>query len=125
MSNPCLACGACCAYFRVSFYWAEAEAFLGGEVPVELTTPVNHHYIAMKGTDVKPARCIALEGVVSEGVSCSIYTRRPSSCHEVMPSWHNGERDEKCDKARMAHGLPPLTPDNSPELPHTPYPQIA
>ncbi|OZZ73507.1 zinc/iron-chelating domain-containing protein, partial [Klebsiella pneumoniae] len=22
--NPCMTCGACCAYFRVSFYWAEA-----------------------------------------------------------------------------------------------------
>ncbi|HCB0868544.1 TPA: YkgJ family cysteine cluster protein, partial [Klebsiella pneumoniae] len=20
--NPCMTCGACCAYFRVSFYWA-------------------------------------------------------------------------------------------------------
>ena len=23
--NPCVSCGACCGYFRVSFYWAEAE----------------------------------------------------------------------------------------------------
>ncbi len=22
--NPCINCGACCAYFRVSFYWAES-----------------------------------------------------------------------------------------------------
>ncbi|EGR9493162.1 YkgJ family cysteine cluster protein, partial [Escherichia coli] len=22
--NPCMTCGACCAFFRVSFYWAEA-----------------------------------------------------------------------------------------------------
>ncbi|EFG2122847.1 YkgJ family cysteine cluster protein, partial [Escherichia coli] len=21
--NPCMTCGACCAFFRVSFYWAE------------------------------------------------------------------------------------------------------
>ncbi|EJT1381768.1 TPA: YkgJ family cysteine cluster protein, partial [Escherichia coli] len=20
--NPCMTCGACCAFFRVSFYWA-------------------------------------------------------------------------------------------------------
>ncbi|HGC1012017.1 TPA: YkgJ family cysteine cluster protein, partial [Escherichia coli] len=20
--NPCITCGACCAFFRVSFYWA-------------------------------------------------------------------------------------------------------
>lgn len=125
MSSPCLACGACCAYYRVSFYWAEAEPFLGGKVPEELTTPVNHHYIAMRGTDVKPVRCCALQGAIGEGVSCSIYEQRPSACHEVMPSWYNGGRDGKCDKARMAHGLPPLTPNNSPELPNTPYPQSA
>ncbi|EEX7666747.1 YkgJ family cysteine cluster protein, partial [Escherichia coli] len=23
--NPCMTCGACCAFFRVSFYWAEAD----------------------------------------------------------------------------------------------------
>ena len=23
--NPCMTCGACCAFFRVSFYWAEAN----------------------------------------------------------------------------------------------------
>ncbi|THB82127.1 YkgJ family cysteine cluster protein, partial [Pantoea allii] len=23
ISNPCVSCGACCAHFRVSFYWAE------------------------------------------------------------------------------------------------------
>ncbi len=97
---------------------------MGGQVPVALTAPINHHYIAMKGTDTNPVRCIALEGTVGMGVSCSIYAQRPSSCHDVMPSWHNGEADDKCDKARMAHGLPPLTPNNSPELP-TPYPQTA
>ncbi|EKJ0223351.1 YkgJ family cysteine cluster protein, partial [Escherichia coli] len=23
--NPCMACGACCAFFRVSFYWAKVD----------------------------------------------------------------------------------------------------
>lgn len=31
-NNPCVSCGACCAYFRVSFYWAESESG-GGTVP--------------------------------------------------------------------------------------------
>lgn len=109
MSNPCLTCGACCAYYRVSFYWAEAEPALGGKVPAELTVAVNRHFVAMKGTDFKPAHCCALQGTIGESVCCSIYENRPSACHDVMPSWHNGERDEKCDKARLAHGLPPLT----------------
>lgn len=124
-NNPCLTCGACCAYFRVSFYWSEAEPALGGQVPVALTTPLNHYYIAMKGTEAKPARCIALEGKTGEAVSCSIYAQRPSACHDVLPSWQNGVADEKCDKARLAHGLPPLTPDSSPERPLPSCPQIA
>lgn len=37
--NPCMTCGACCAYFRVSFYWAEASDG-GGTVPVDLTEPL-------------------------------------------------------------------------------------
>ncbi|RBD00840.1 YkgJ family cysteine cluster protein, partial [Xanthomonas oryzae pv. oryzae] len=29
MAHPCLTCGACCAYFRVSFHWSEADPALG------------------------------------------------------------------------------------------------
>src|SRR5690606_40667371 len=36
MRHPCLACGACCAHFRISFHWSEAEPGLGGTVPIEL-----------------------------------------------------------------------------------------
>lgn len=117
MSNPCLTCGACCAYYRVSFYWAESDPFLGGNIPQHLTTPINQHLVAMVGTTSKPARCCALEGNIGEYVNCSIYPNRPSSCYDVMPSGHNGEIDEKCEKARKAHGLPPLFPDNIPTAP--------
>ncbi|MEG0249014.1 MAG: YkgJ family cysteine cluster protein, partial [Pseudomonas sp.] len=24
--NPCLDCGACCGYFRVSFFWGECQS---------------------------------------------------------------------------------------------------
>lgn len=41
--NPCMSCGACCAYFRVSFYWAEADD-AGGSVPAQLTEPVTPFY---------------------------------------------------------------------------------
>ena len=37
VSHPCLTCGACCAFFRVSFHWSEADPALGGQVPFELT----------------------------------------------------------------------------------------
>jgi len=37
--NPCLSCGACCAAFRVSFYWREADGGeSGGAVPPALWT---------------------------------------------------------------------------------------
>jgi len=29
MSNPCLSCGACCAFFRASFHWLETAAAYG------------------------------------------------------------------------------------------------
>lgn len=110
MANPCLGCGACCAFFRVSFYWAEAERFLGGNVPAELTLKLNPHLSAMRGTEVRPARCVALQGDVGQSVACGIYTDRPSPCRELMPSWETGEPSPQCDKARAAHGLPPLEP---------------
>lgn len=77
-SNPCLSCGACCAHFRVSFYWAETDAVLGGTVPVALTTPVNHHLVAMKGTVSKPVHCIALE---EGGRACRLLDLRPTLLH--------------------------------------------
>ena len=110
MANPCLDCGACCAFYRVSFYWAEAELFLGGTVPAELTTQLNPHLAAMRGTEAKPTRCVALQGRIGEAVACGIYEHRPSPCRELMPAWLDGEASPKCDKARAAHGLPPLEP---------------
>ena len=38
-ANPCLDCGACCASFRVSFYWSEAEA---RGLPAEMTEQVEY-----------------------------------------------------------------------------------
>lgn len=109
--NPCLTCGACCAHFRVSFYWTEAEQFLGGTVPPEFTGRLTPHLAVMLGTDCAKPRCQALEGNVGESVRCGIYEKRPSPCRELDPSWLHGVASEQCDKARRAHGLPPLTPD--------------
>ncbi|KAB2312879.1 YkgJ family cysteine cluster protein [Betaproteobacteria bacterium SCN2] len=132
MSNPCLQCGACCAYFRVSFYWSESEAFLGGTVPPELTEPLNPQRVAMRGTLHSPLRCVALDGEVGESVCCSIYPGRPSPCRELEPWDAGGQPDEKCSRARAAHQLPPLGPrhDNpltpdSPLQPDTPWPNAA
>ena len=36
-SHPCIRCGACCSYFRVQFYWRDAEPDSEYRVPLDLT----------------------------------------------------------------------------------------
>ena len=110
--DPCLSCGACCAHYRASFYWREADDATSGGVPVALTEDLNQHYRAMKGTTDTPPRCTALTGLVGGFVACSTYANRASVCREFLVSWENGESNERCDAARLAHGLPPLLPQD-------------
>ncbi len=110
MRHPCLRCGACCAHFRVAFHWSEAEAFLGGAVPIEVTEPLDPHRLVMRGTQARQPRCTVLRGTVGADAHCGIYPRRPSVCREVQPAWESGAASPQCDKARLAHGLAPLTP---------------
>lgn len=107
--HPCLDCGACCAAFRVSFYWGEAEG--DAAVPEELTVAVTPFRAAMRGTEGHPPRCIALLGEVGSGVRCTIYERRPSPCREFGASWEDGEPNPRCDEVRARIGLEPLTPE--------------
>lgn len=93
----CRACGACCAAFRVSFHWLEAEALGLDDTCVE---PVGPHRVAMRGTHAKAPRCVALAGTVGSAVACTTYASRPSPCREVRPG------DERCVTARARHGLP-------------------
>lgn len=127
MGNPCLRCGACCAHYRVSFYWSEAEPFLGGHVPADLTEPLNHYRSAMRGTLHASARCVALAGTVGQQTSCGIYENRPSPCRELEPWEQDGQPSQKCTKARAAHNLPPLGPreDKPMQPPETPWPLSA
>lgn len=108
--NPCLSCGACCAYFRISFYWSEADDATAGGVPAALTDKLTPLLRVMKGTDRPQPRCVCLQGAIGTAVSCTIHPRRPTPCREFQASWSNGERDERCDKARAHWGLAPLTP---------------
>lgn len=110
MPHPCLSCGACCAHFRVSFHWSEAEPALGGVVPVELTEALRRHERVMRGTSQPQPRCIALDARIGEYSRCTIHPVRPSVCAAVPASWEFGEPSAQCDKARLAHGLPPLGP---------------
>lgn len=109
--HPCLACGACCAYFRVSFHWSEtlAESLA---VPPEATVAMSHHHLAMRGTEIVPPRCVALVGEIGELVYCSIYSSRPSSCRDFTASYENGEPNARCDQARVAKGLAALQPSD-------------
>jgi Fe-S-cluster containining protein len=111
--HPCQRCGACCGYFRVSFYWREAEEAASGRaapVPRELTEDRSAFERSMKGTsDKHHARCVALEGKIGKAAACSIYTLRPTPCREFAASFENGERKPRCDEARARYGLAPLT----------------
>lgn len=113
--NPCLTCGACCAHYRVSFYWGEADPGQGGTVPPELTEDLTDFRRCMKGTNGSHPRCIALQGRVGQAVTCRIYADRPTPCREFGVQWENGvlhytaEGLERCTQARAAWGLPPLS----------------
>jgi len=108
-NNPCLSCGACCASFRVSFYWAETTLAQAEGVPVELTEPITPHYNCMKGTNHKQPHCIALQGVVGQRVSCTIYQQRSSTCREFDWLEADGQVSKDCTKARAKYHLLPLT----------------
>jgi Fe-S-cluster containining protein len=97
--HSCLNCGACCAAFRVSFYWAEAE---GRGLPVSLTEKLNPWMSCMAGTNAAAPHCVALSGKIGQRVACEVYPQRPSPCREVAPG------DDQCRRARRVYGLPPL-----------------
>lgn len=99
--HPCLACGACCASFRVDFAVYELDD-MGGRVPAGLAVEVNGSTCRMRGTDHVPIRCAALTGQVGGRVACGIYEWRPSPCREFE------EGCDACQRARARHGLPPL-----------------
>nr|WP_207184975.1 YkgJ family cysteine cluster protein [Rubrivivax gelatinosus] len=102
-----MACGACCASFRVDFdrdEWAGA----GGGVPETLADELTGRICRMRGTDRSPPRCAALVGRVGVQVSCAIHEWRPSPCREFGLRAALGIGDEACDAARRRHGLAPL-----------------
>jgi Fe-S-cluster containining protein len=99
MSSFCQSCGACCAKFRVSFYWGETDAHPGGTVPQRMVIPISPHLVAMRGTEHRPSRCAALEGEVGRQVGCSIYPLRSSTCREFEAG------TPACNAARAHYGL--------------------
>lgn len=71
-------------------------------MPPDYVEPLTAVYSCMQGTNQKQPRCIALDGVVGQQVSCTMYEQRSSSCKEVQAG------DAQCAKARQAHNLIPL-----------------
>ena len=80
-------------------------------VPMALTEKLTDFHVVMKGTHHPSPRCIALQGQIGTAVCCCIYERRASVCRDFAPSWENGIPNARCDKARAAWNLNPLTPD--------------
>ena len=112
--HPCQTCGACCASYRVSFHWREAEADPDDKndhsVPLELIEDLDLNRRCMKGTNQKHnPTCAALKGRVGDYVACQIYHNRPSPCRNFSASYENGEKNFRCDEARSKHGLKPLS----------------
>lgn len=97
--SDCIFCGACCATYRVSFYWGETDVYSPGGVPEGATEKLNHHYVAMRGTNQKNPGCHALQGEINKQVSCSIYENRPTPCREFTAG------DARCYEARVKHGV--------------------
>ncbi len=106
--DSCLDCGACCAKYRVSFHWSETLAE-SNRVPIEMTTIVNAHQLAMSGTDQALVRCVALKGEVGCSVNCEIYSHRPSACRDFNPYDSDGNPNARCVSARAHYGLEPLS----------------
>jgi len=112
-TNPCVTCGACCAFFRVSFLWSGAVN--DDSVPTDLTDTLNETRRCMKGTNQKDPKCIALEGEIGVETKCGIYRKRPGPCRRFGVQWQEGEavmseRDFiHCNRARHRWNLSRLS----------------
>lgn len=110
MRNPCVDCGACCAYFRVQFSKRELQpAPVGHSVPTDQVESLDVDHACMKGTAHKhKPKCVNLSGRIGRDAHCSMYETRPAPCREFKASYSDGHHHPRCDEARRAHGLTPL-----------------
>ena len=103
--NACLACGACCAAFRIDFHYSDLATAERPGVPPDMAVPVTERLFRMRGSDDAPPRCIALAGEIGREVHCTIYENRPGPCRDFAPYAPLGVGDDACDRARRRHGL--------------------
>jgi len=105
----CERCGACCAFFPVTFPQADLEK---AEVPAilkQFSLTSGKLLRIMRGTELKPPRCIALQGEIGVRVRCSIYNQRPTTCRKFIRSWECDTGNTLCDRARCVMGLEPFS----------------
>lgn len=100
----CQTCGACCAFFRVSFYQGELNSFPDGIVPIEHSQVLNSVMVCMNGTSSTTPRCSQLDGRIGQYVYCKIYNERPSPCRE-FESHSNNSPNNFCLRAREFHKI--------------------
>jgi Fe-S-cluster containining protein len=112
--NPCVGCGACCAFFRVQFYWREANPVDANPcVPQEHFEDLTPMLRCMRGTNQKHRpKCTGLKGRIGNNAQCSIYSSRPTPCRRFTASYADNKHNPRCDEARQAHGLTPLRPSD-------------
>ena len=107
-NHPCLKCGACCAFFRVSFHWTETYADSYG-VPEGTSHAISPYVNSMNGTDQINPSCQQLRGIIGESTSCDIYANRPNACRAFKASFEDGTKNIQCDQARASKGLSELS----------------
>jgi Fe-S-cluster containining protein len=108
--HPCVSCGACCAFFRVSFFVHERENFDKWKVPLDRTVTTDSKIYSMQGTEKKHhPKCNSLTGRIGKYAICNMYENRPSPCRNFTASYSDGKKNSRCDEARKAHGLAPLS----------------
>lgn len=100
--DPCVGCGCCCKFFRVSFYHGELDTQPGGYVPAALTTAITPFRVCMKGTESGEGRCISLQA----DNRCSIYEKRPSVCREFPALLEDGSLNPECVRLKRLFSLP-------------------
>ncbi|EHP1978659.1 YkgJ family cysteine cluster protein [Escherichia coli] len=100
--NPYMTCGACYAFFRVSFYWTETND-AGGNVPASLTEQISPFHRCMRGTNQKNPRCVARAGTPVKTHIALFTKKRPSTCREFAMSGENGIANEACNRARATY----------------------
>lgn len=107
--SPCERCGACCAFFPVTFPLTDMEEAKNPAILQRFSLTSGALLRIMRGTELKPPRCIALQGEIGMRVRCSIYEQRPSSCRNFIRSWEEDTGNALCDRARCVFGLEPFS----------------